>query len=65
MTKLETTYYVVNTAEEGSDAFAVKFNDKEEAEEYLHTEQYDFRERELLTEKEFFATWSRSRSSAT
>lgn len=62
MTKLteeETTYYVVNTAEDGSDAFAVKFDDKEEAEKYLNTEENDFRERELLTENEFWATWSK------
>ncbi|KNZ37376.1 hypothetical protein [Lactobacillus delbrueckii] len=60
MTKLEeTTYYVVNTADDGSDAFAVKFNDKEEAEDYLHTEQRDFRERTLLTESQFLADWSK------
>ncbi len=60
MTKLEeTTYYVVNTADDGSDAYAVKFNDKAEAEEYLHTEQRDFRERTLLTESQFLADWSK------
>ena len=60
MTKLEeTTYYVVNTADDGSDAFAVKFNDKVEAEKYLHTEQYNFRERELLDEDEFWAEYSK------
>ena len=60
MTKLEeTTYYVVNTADYGSDAFAVKFNDKAEAEKYLHTEQYDFRERQLMAEDQFLAEWSK------
>ena len=61
MAKLEeeTTYYVVNTADDGSDALAVKFNDKAEAEEYLHTEQYDFRERQLMTEGQFLADWSK------
>lgn len=61
MTKLEeqTTYYVVNTADDGSDAYAVKFNDKEEAEKYLNTEQYNFRERELLTEDQFWTEYSK------
>lgn len=60
MTKLEeTTYYVVNTADNGSDTYAVKFDDKAEAEEYLHTEQYNFRERTLLTEGQFLADWSK------
>ena len=59
LTKENITYYVVNTAEDGSDAFAVKFNDKPKAEEYLHTEQYDFRERQLMTEDQFLADWSK------
>ena len=61
MTKFEenTTFYVVNTADDGSYAYAVKFGDKAEAEKYLHTEQYNFRERELLTENEFLATWTK------
>lgn len=61
MTKFEenTTFYVVNTADDGSDAYAVKFGDKAEAEKYLHTEQYNFRERELLTENEFLAEWAK------
>jgi hypothetical protein len=60
MTKLEeTTYYVVNTADDGSDAFAVKLDSKVKAEECLHTEQYNFRERELLTEDQFLADWSK------
>lgn len=60
MTKLEeTNYYVVNTTDDGSDAYAVKFDDKEGAEEYLHTEQYDFRERELITEDQFWAEYSK------
>lgn len=54
MTKLEET-----TADDGSDAYAVKFDDKAEAEEYLHMEQYNFRERTLLTEGQFLATWSK------
>lgn len=57
MTKLETTFYVVNTADDG--AYAVKFDDKTEAEKYLHTEQYNFRERTLLTEGQFLADWSK------
>lgn len=28
------------------------FDDKEEAKTWLHTEEYDFRERELMTKKE-------------
>jgi hypothetical protein len=52
-------YYVVNTADDGSDAFAVKFDSLEGAEKYLNTEENNFRERELLTEKEFWATWSK------
>lgn len=52
-------YYVVNTNDAGDDTFAVKFDDKEEAEKYLHTEQYDFRERKLLTESQFLANWSK------
>ena len=59
MTEEETTYYVVNTADDGSDAFAVKFDNKAEAEEYLHTEQYNFRERELLAEDQFLAQWTK------
>ncbi|MBT9018619.1 hypothetical protein BTI91_04255 [Lactobacillus delbrueckii subsp. bulgaricus] len=54
MTKL---YYVVNT--DGSDTYAVKFDDKAEAEKYLHTEQYNFRERALLTEGQFLVDWSK------
>lgn len=59
LTKLRESYYVVNTADDGSDAYAVKFYDKAEAEEYLHTEQRDFRERTLLTESQFLAAWSK------
>lgn len=59
MTKMEeTTYYVVNTAD-GSDAYAVKFDDKAEAEKYLHTEQCNFRERQLMIEDQFLADWSK------
>lgn len=58
-TEENTTYNVVNTADDGSDAFAVKFDDKAEAEKYLHTEQYNFRERTLLTEEQFLADWSK------
>ena len=61
MTKLEeTTYYVVNTADDGSDAFAVKFDSLEGAEDYLHTEQRDFRERTLLTEEQFWSEYSKA-----
>lgn len=60
LTKENITYYVVNSDEVGDkDVFAVKFDDKAEAEEYLHTEQCDFRERTLLTESQFLATWSK------
>lgn len=55
----ETTYYVVNTADDGSDAYAVKFDDKAEAEKYLNTEQYNFRDRELMTEDKFWAEFSK------
>lgn len=60
MTKLEeTTYYVVNTADDGSDAFAVKFDNLKDAEKYLNTEENNFRERELLTENEFLVEWTK------
>ncbi len=61
MAKLEeeTTYYVVNTAASSADAYAVKFNDTAEAEKYLHMEQYDFRERQLMTEGQFLEEWSK------
>ena len=52
-------YYVINTANDGSDAFAVKFDDKAEAGKYLYTEQYNFRERELLAEDEFWDKYSK------
>ncbi|MBT8853781.1 hypothetical protein BTH55_03160 [Lactobacillus delbrueckii subsp. bulgaricus] len=55
----DTTYYVINTADDGSDAYAVKFGNKPEAEEYLHTEQYNFRERTLLTEEQFWSEYSK------
>lgn len=57
--QIENLYYVVNTADDGSDAFAVKFNDLESAEKYRDTQENNFRERELLTEKEFLADWSK------
>ena len=60
MTKMEeTNYYVINTADNGSDAFAVEFDSLEDAEKYLHTEQYNFHERTLLTEGQFLADWSK------
>lgn len=60
LTKENITYYVVNSDEVGDkDVFAVKFNDKAEAEEYLHTEQCDFRERQLMAEDQFLAEWSK------
>ena len=52
-------YYVVNTADDGSDAFAVKFGNLKDAEKYLNTEENNFRERELLTENEFLVTWTK------
>lgn len=52
-------YYVVNTADDGSDAFAVKFGNLKDAENYLNTEENNFRDRELLTENEFLADWSK------
>lgn len=58
-TEENTAYYVVDTKDDGSDAYAVKFDSKEEAEEYLHTEQCDFRERTLLTNDQFLADWSK------
>ena len=59
LTKLREGYYVVNSADDGSDVYAVKFTDKAEAEKYLHTEQRDFRERTLLTESQLLADWSK------
>lgn len=47
-------YYVVNSADDGRDAFAVKFDSLESAKKYLSTE-----ENELLTDKEFLADWSK------
>lgn len=52
-------YYVVNTADDGSEAFAIKFDSLEDAKKHLNTEENNFRERELLTDKEFWATWSK------
>ena len=60
MTKIEEiTYYVVSAADDGNDAYAVKFGGKAEAEEYLQTEQCNFRERTLLTESQFLVDWSK------
>lgn len=59
MTKENTTYYVVDTKDDGSDASAIKFDSKAEAEEWLHTEQCDFRERQLMTEDQLLADWSK------
>lgn len=54
-------YYVVNSPDDGDlhDTFAVKFDSLEEAEKYLNTEENNFRERELLTDQEFLADWSK------
>lgn len=54
-------YYVVNSPDDGDlhDTFAVKFDSLEGAEKYLHTEENNFRERELLTDQEFLADWSK------
>ena len=54
-------YYVVNSPDDGDlhDTFAVKFDSLEDAEKYLNTEENNFRERELLTDKEFLVDWSK------
>lgn len=54
-------YYVVNSPEDGDlrDTFAIRFDDLKDAEEYRDTEENNFRDRELLTENEFLADWSK------
>ncbi|MCT2876149.1 hypothetical protein EFM17_00665 [Lactobacillus delbrueckii] len=54
-------YYVVNSPDDGDlhDTFAVKFENLKDAEKYRDTQENNFRERELLTENEFLATWTK------
>lgn len=54
-------YYVVNSPDDGDlhNTFAVRFDSLEDAEKYLDTEENNFRERELLTENEFLAEWTK------
>lgn len=54
-------YIVVNSPDDGDlhDTFAVKFDSLEDAKKYLNTEESDFRDRELLTENEFLAEWTK------
>lgn len=56
----ETIYYVVSAHDDGSDAYAFRFDDKATAEKFLNTEEYDFRTRELMTEDQFLAEWTKS-----
>ena len=51
--------YVVSAYDDYSDAYAVKFDSRAKAEIFLHTEQYDFRVREMMTEDQFLAKWSK------
>lgn len=58
--------YVVATHNDGrddytGDAYAIKFNGKQEAEKFLHTEPapYDSRVREMMNEDQFLATWTK------
>lgn len=54
-------YIVVNAPDDGGihDTFAVRFDSLEDAEKYRDTEESNFRERELLTENEFLAEWTK------
>lgn len=54
-------YIVVDSPDDGElhDTHALRFDNLKEAKEFLHTEECDFRERELLTENEFLATWTK------
>lgn len=54
-------YIVVNAPDDGGihDTFAVRFDSLKDAEKYRDTEENDFRERELLTENEFLAEWTK------
>ena len=54
-------YVVVNSPDDGDlhDTFALRFDNLEDAEEYRDTPENNFRDRELLTENEFLAEWSK------
>lgn len=52
-------YYVVLEDEDCCHACARRFDSKAAAKKYLHTEQYDFSTRELFTEDEFMAQWTK------
>lgn len=54
-------YIVVDSPDDGElhDTHALRFDNLKEAKEFLHTEECNFRERELLTENEFLATWTK------
>lgn len=54
-------YIVVNAPDDGGihDTFAVRFDSLEDAEKYRDTPENNFRNRELLTENEFLAEWTK------
>lgn len=54
-------YYVVNSPFDGDlrDTFALRFDNLEDAKKYRDTQENNFRERELLTENEFLAIWTK------
>lgn len=54
-------YVVVNSPDDGDlhDTFAYRFGNLKDAEEYRDTPENNFRDRELLTENEFLAEWSK------
>lgn len=54
-------YVVVNAPDDGGihDTFAVRFDSLEDAEKYRDTPENNFRDRELLTESEFLAEWTK------
>lgn len=54
-------YVVVNSPDGGDlhDTFAVRFDSLEDAAKYRDTPENDFRDRELLTENEFLAEWTK------
>lgn len=60
-TKENITYYVVDSPFDGDlrDTFALRFDNLEDAKKYRDTQENDFRERELLTESEFLAIWTK------
>lgn len=55
-------YYIVLVMPDNDDlhnAYAVRFNNLEDAEEFLLAEDREFRNKELLTENEFLLEWSK------